>query len=85
MKKYVILIIAALATLLAACANPQADPQPLQTTIVKGSSPARCRVTNLLATPEAATKALYPPPSESDWSKGPDNALVTFMEYSDFQ
>jgi protein-disulfide isomerase len=80
-------ILSALATaafLLAACTGPQATPEPPQTAIVQ-SSPAECRVVNLLQAPDVTTQALYPPPSKSDWSKGPENAPVTFMEYSDFQ
>ncbi len=85
MKKSILLFIVALATLLASCASPKADPEPVPTAIAQNSGPGNCRVVNLLATPEAATKALYPPPSESDWSKGPEDARVVFMEYSDFQ
>jgi hypothetical protein len=36
-------------------------------------------------TPEPTLAALLPPPAEGEWIKGPDSALVTIIEYSDFQ
>ena len=37
-------------------------------------------------TPEQeAQLAVFPPVSEEDWTKGPEDAMITVMEYTDFQ
>jgi len=37
-------------------------------------------------TPEQeAQLAVFPPVSEADWTKGPEDAIITVMEYTDFQ
>ncbi|MEA4909504.1 MAG: peptidylprolyl isomerase [Anaerolineaceae bacterium] len=47
--------------------------------------PATCSVVSMLPTPGPTEVSLFPPPTEEDWSEGPADAEVTFMEYSDFQ
>ncbi len=34
---------------------------------------------------EEAQLAVFPPVSEADWTKGPEDAIITVMEYTDFQ
>lgn len=88
MKKSLILIITALVILLAACGSPQSTPElPTETpqTIVTESVPATCTAVSVLPTPGPADISRFPLASESDWLVGPDNAVVTFIEYSDFQ
>ena len=34
---------------------------------------------------EEAQLAVFPPVSEDDWTKGPENAIVTLIEYTEFQ
>lgn len=48
------------------------------------AAPAGCSLTSFQPTPEAAEDALFPPPTDKDWSKGPADAYVTFIEYADF-
>jgi len=35
--------------------------------------------------PGPTEESLFDPVSESDWVRGPDSAMVTIIEYSDFQ
>lgn len=88
-----LLIVAAAAILLAACSPqiatqaapaPTAQTESQQPTLV-ASGPASCTAVSVLPTPGPTEASLFPPPSAGDWVKGPDNALVTFTEYSDFQ
>lgn len=77
---------------LAACA--QKTPQVTQT---KQESPAitpagkikldqsGCTVVSREPTPNPTQQSLIPPVGEKDWVRGPDQAIVTFVEYSDFQ
>jgi hypothetical protein len=44
-----------------------------------------CTVITRQPTPGPTEESIYPPVSESDHVKGPDNAKVTIIEYSDFQ
>ncbi|OGN98952.1 MAG: hypothetical protein A2Z71_00740 [Chloroflexi bacterium RBG_13_50_21] len=44
-----------------------------------------CTVITRKPTPGPTEESIYPPVSESDHVKGPDNAKVTIIEYSDFQ
>lgn len=39
---------------------------------------------SVFPTPKAETEKVYAPITASDWTKGPDNALMTIIEYSDF-
>jgi len=34
---------------------------------------------------QIATLSIFPPITDEDWSKGPEDALLTILEYSDFQ
>lgn len=44
-----------------------------------------CTVISRKPTPGPTEESIYPPITESDHVKGPDNAKVTIIEYSDFQ
>lgn len=84
--------------LLAACAQtpgaatPQvsqaADASPaVQNTAVapQASAPqSQCTVIALRPTPGPTEDAIIPPVGERDWTKGPADAYVTILEYSDF-
>ena len=66
-------------------ATPTASPQPIPTQPTQATS-AGCRVeSSLIPTPDATQVAQYPLPGPGDWSKGPENAALTFIEYGDYQ
>lgn len=44
-----------------------------------------CTAVTLKPTPGSTTEPPYPPVTEADHTKGPANARVTIVEYSDFQ
>jgi hypothetical protein len=82
--------------ILAACSQstPQSTSQATQiprvtlsATLAGQSTPSLmgCTVVSRQPTPGPTEQALIPPVGEKDWVKGPDGALVTFIEYSDFQ
>lgn len=77
--------------LLAACA-PITSPHvsftptpPLTPTLTPLSAEMTCVVVSAHATPEATEPSLFPPPAPEDWSLGPADAPVTFLEYTDYQ
>jgi len=84
------LLLTGLALLIASCASraPSAPPAtqtpaPTQTSTASADT-GHCTVSSLNATVEPTTASLFPPAGASDWSKGPENATVTFIEYGDF-
>ena len=46
---------------------------------------AGCTVRSPRPTPNPTLQAVLPPPGEEDWTRGPDNAYVTIIEYGDYQ
>lgn len=44
-----------------------------------------CTVITQKPTPGPTAESAFPPVSDKDWVKGPANAKVTIIEYSDFQ
>jgi len=46
---------------------------------------AGCTVRSPRPTPNPTLQAVLPPPGEDDWTRGPDNAYVTIIEYGDYQ
>lgn len=49
------------------------------------SGPASCTVTTMIPDPDPNIAALFAPITEDDWVVGPPDAVVTILEYSDFQ
>ncbi len=83
-----------LTLLLSACAAPAVTSQPTPTFKLNfAATPLPtsldCVVVASRATPETSQEAtqipLFPPPASDDWTLGPDDAEVTFLEYADFQ
>lgn len=83
---------------LAACG--QATPEPVATgapteaaimtaaptALIPTSGPASCIAqTGVFPTPDPALEAAFPSPGEDDWVQGSSTALLTIIEYSDFQ
>ena len=46
---------------------------------------ARCMPGGAKPTPNPTVEALLPSSLPNDWVKGPEDAVVSFIEYSDFQ
>lgn len=74
--------------------EPVDTAQPTGTTGVIGSTTvtpqttgdgANCAPFSMLGTPDPSQASLFPEVSEADWVKGPDDAVVTLVVYSDFQ
>jgi cyclophilin family peptidyl-prolyl cis-trans isomerase/protein-disulfide isomerase len=95
MRKFSSLAIV-LAWVLAACAqsadktNSQASTTPSSQPHVTQAvqSPAGrpgCTVVTRQPTPGPTEQAIIPLPGEKDWTRGPQGAYVTMVEYSDFQ
>jgi cyclophilin family peptidyl-prolyl cis-trans isomerase/protein-disulfide isomerase len=86
-KTFMMIVVAGI--LLAAC-SPQAAAAPTASAatpqaVITESGPATCSAVSVLPTPGPTEASMFPPPSEKDWIIGPDSAVVTFTEYSDFQ
>ena len=95
MKKFIpILLVVALVGLLGACL-PAPQPEvteppaptiqiPTEITLDPGNQPS-CIPNPPPPTPSEQDLAVFTPDPESDWIKGPEDALITFIEYADFQ
>jgi hypothetical protein len=68
-----------------ATATPTATPTSAPTEI-PGAKPGECQVaSSLFPAPRPASAAVYAPITASDYSKGPADATMTIIEYSDYQ
>jgi hypothetical protein len=100
MGKYKLLVIMMIAAvLLGSCATKTPTAVPTATATQAASAPQAtssgllpaqvdlpgCTVVSPFPTPGPTQESLYPSQKDTDWSKGPDNAKVTIIEYSDFQ
>ena len=100
MRKIILLFLMLSAVALAGCL-PQAQASPTSTVAVVNrpsstsvvNTPAQaaifpdsgCTVVTQKPTPGPTPETVYPPVTDTDWTKGPANAKVTIIEYSDFQ
>lgn len=48
-------------------------------------TPPGCTVNSPNPTPGPTEQSIFPPVTEDDWSRGPEDAAVTIISYSDFQ
>lgn len=100
MRKYLIIVLLITVVGLAGCLpQAQASPTPTVTTTARPSPTvvltvptqaalfpdSGCTVVTQKPTPGPTAESIFPPVSDSDWVKGPANAKVTIIEYSDFQ
>jgi len=63
---------------------PAASPSP-GNNMATEQADANCTVVSRQPTPGPTEQSLVPPVSDEDWTHGPDDAAVTFIEYGDFQ
>ncbi|MEN4013701.1 MAG: peptidylprolyl isomerase [Chloroflexota bacterium] len=86
MRKTGLWMLLVVALLLAACApaEPAAEPTPTRRAVPEGP-PMACTLFSLFPDPRDPASVNLPPISADDWSRGPDNARLTILEYSDFQ
>ncbi len=67
-------------------AAPTLTPAPATPTPAPvAGSQAGCTVVSLLPTPDPAGSSAFPAVGGGDWIQGKDTALVTLVEYGDFQ
>jgi protein-disulfide isomerase len=100
MRKPIILLLLLAALVFTGCLpQTQATPVTTPTTITRPVStsvvsvptesallPASgCTVVTQKPTPGPTAETVYPPITDADWVKGPSDAKVTILEYSDFQ
>ena len=97
-KVFPILLVLVLSGLLGACIPapqpevtevpaPTIEPSvqvPTEITLDSGEQPT-CIPNPPLPTPSEEELAAFTPDPEKDWIKGPEDALVTIIEYADFQ
>ncbi len=74
-------LLAVMALLLGAC-QPQTAGGKVP---ISGTPMAGCEVSSVLPTPNPTLQALIPAPGKDDHILGKDTALVTIIEYSDYQ
>jgi cyclophilin family peptidyl-prolyl cis-trans isomerase/protein-disulfide isomerase len=65
-------------------ATPSATAKIAPTSVPSDDSSA-CTVVSQAATPSPTETSLYAPVTAGDWVRGPSDASITFLEYSDFQ
>jgi hypothetical protein len=100
MRKYILLFLMLASVVLAGCLpQVQASPTPTATTRARPAPtvvltvPAQaalspdsgCTVITKQPTPGPTAESIFPSVTDTDWVKGPANAKVTIIEYSDFQ
>ena len=63
---------------------PEVSPTPTEQQ-VSNQADANCTVVSKPPTPGPTEQSLVPLVSDTDWVHGPEDALVTIIEYGDFQ
>lgn len=53
--------------------------------LLGGESMGGCTLASIFPEANPTEQSLFPAPDENDWSKGPETAAVTIVEYGDFQ
>ena len=83
-------ICSTLLVLLASCVSPSAQVTPITqpnptVTRITGAAAAPCTSFSAVPTPGPDTPSLFPPITTADHNRGPEDAIVTIMVYSDLQ
>jgi len=67
-------------------ADVTAEPPKATLPLAASGEPMNgCRVTGSQLEPNPTLVALFPAVTENDWAKGPSDARVTILDFSDFQ
>lgn len=76
-----------LSFLLSACGNSQTPAAPVSATAPNLIIPTQpsCITVTANPTPGPETPSIFPPVTEADHARGAENALITIMDYSDYQ
>jgi ABC-type Fe3+-hydroxamate transport system substrate-binding protein len=64
---------------------PSAEPSATTGSTEAVAKAPGCTVKSPQPTPGPTEESIFPSPGEGDWIKGPADAEVTIIEYSDFQ
>jgi protein-disulfide isomerase len=65
--------------------TPTITPTSEPTIMIPKSAPATCSTKPIIPTPDPSAKSYLPDVTADDWTLGPDDALVTIVEYGNFQ
>jgi len=99
MKKLFLFLLLMAVGLVGCIPQPQAtptatatsEPRPVPTVVLSVPTESTflpdsgCTVITKQPTPGPTAESIYPPVTDADHSKGPEDARVTIIEYSDFQ
>lgn len=88
MRKFWLLLALSAALILTACgqATPTTAPQTTQSSqVIPAGEPMACTIFSPFPEPKDPAALKLPAISESDWSRGSEDAILTLVEYSDFQ
>ena len=67
--------------ILAACSSPAPTTAP----VVDSAAPMECKLQSVFGDPIDLASVKLPEVTAADWSRGPDDARLMLVEYSDFQ
>ncbi len=80
-----LLILISLATACSTARKPTPDPNFVLPTNIIVPTQVACSSISSEPTPGPNTLSVFPPITNADFNRGPDDALITIMDYSDYQ
>src|SRR5260221_8471474 len=80
-----LLILISLATACSTARKPTPDPNFVLPTNIIVPTQVACSSISSEPTPGPNTLSVFPPITNADFKRGPDDALITIMDYSDYQ
>ncbi len=79
------IFFALLAVMILSACGKSATPTPTIAPTKAAAPAADCTVVSSFPDPTDPASVKLPPISASDWSRGSENAILTLIDYSDFQ